>query len=222
MSNDKLKLFAEGNPARVTFRLDPFERDADAARDESQRKAMKIAVNEGFISSQCLNCHCFKVQSEVVRTHKSWEDELRTTIRCDSQTIFRPVICPFFTSASNYVPNKINGGIVDDESYLYGKWGQAAVNPSTIKADASALNALTSRVTTTGQAIHSQVQKIVESDAFSKILNDQILAENWGRTTSSVEPRKKTAEELQKELEEGSDELAGITKDMPRSGGVAW
>ncbi|MFU9781732.1 hypothetical protein ACM927_12575, partial [Acinetobacter baumannii] len=71
MSNDKLKLFAEGNPARVTarvtVRLDPLERDIEAALSYSKSKAMKIAVNEGFISSQCLNCHCFKVQSEVVR-----------------------------------------------------------------------------------------------------------------------------------------------------------
>ncbi|MGS9896536.1 hypothetical protein [Acinetobacter baumannii] len=222
MSNEKLKRFVEGDAARVIVRLDPLERDVGAALDQSKREAMRIAVHDGFISPECLNCHCFKVQSEVVHsTHMDWKDELRTTIRCDSKVIFRPTICPA-PVGSNYVPNKINGGIVDDESYLYGKWGQAAVNPSTIKADASALNALTSRVTTTGQAIHSQVQKIVESDAFSKILNDQILAENWGRTTSSVEPRKKTAEELQKELEEGSDELAGITKDMPRSGGVAW
>ncbi|AVE44189.1 hypothetical protein MW722_001506 [Acinetobacter baumannii] len=196
MSNDKLKLFAEGNPARVTVRLDPLERDIEAALSYSKSKAMKIAVNEGFISSQCLNCHCFKVQSEVVRTRKSWEDELRVTIRCDSQTIFRPVICPAPLGA-NELTNSL--------SNLTSRVSAADLS---VKASASAISSLVSRVD------------------YDSLRNKK--AESWDgyfeRDSIIVPPitPKKTPEELEKELEEASDESVGITKDTPRTGGVAW
>ncbi|EXW80496.1 hypothetical protein [Acinetobacter baumannii] len=53
-------------------------------------------------------------------------------------------------------------------------------------------------------------------------------AESWDgyfeRDSIIVPPitPKKTPEELEKELEEASDESVGITKDTPRTGGVAW
>ncbi|HHO3511872.1 TPA: hypothetical protein ACRREP_003233 [Acinetobacter baumannii] len=194
MSNDKLKLFAEGNLARVTVRLDPLERDMEAALSYSKSKAMKIAVNEGFIFSQCLNCYCFKVQSEVVR--KSWEDELRVTIRCDSQTIFRPVICPAPVGA-NELTNSL--------SNLTSRVSAADLS---VKASASAISSLVSRVD------------------YNSLRNKK--AELWDgyfeRDSIIVPPitPKKTPEELEKELEEASDESVGITKDTPRTGGVAW
>jgi len=196
MSNDNLKHFMEGNAARIIIRLNPFERDAQSAFEFSKRKAEHHAIDDGFISAECLKCHCFNVEHEVVRNHMLCDDEVRTTFRCNSRTIFRPSMCPVLG-----VPSDLTTSIANLTSQI------SSMGPS-IKASASAISSLSSRV----------------SDLY---VSDR-KAESWdgyfedSGIISEPKPPKKTPEELQKELEEGSDELAGITKDMPRSGGVAW
>ncbi|EMB2321504.1 hypothetical protein ACN1NW_000469 [Acinetobacter baumannii] len=247
MSNGTLEKFFAGNTFKVARNIDAFERNkAEILELAKESNLRELAANKTILP-ECADCPKFYLRQNVIAHPRfmSAHDAVETTIRCTAPETGEVCGHRFPQIDPSELLNKLTGDYTRDQNALYGKWDfdprpqdEAYPYPTNLaqKALASSLNDLTARVSDVDDTIKRLKIRAMANDVFTRAAQRKALitdinnqkAESWdgyfddSDLAAEPEPPKKTPEELQKELEEGSDELAGITKDMPRSGGVAW